>query len=380
MIHPARLVEYDALVDGLNAEVAAGNVATTSHGPLTLYKYTQQCTFDKGWTPWSIMARGLIVNRERRELVATPFPKFFNYGERQDALPDEPFEVSEKVDGSLAIIFHDGCRWRVTTRGSFTSEQAAWAESWLYDHVDRAALEIGTTYLAEIVYAANRIVIRYAFEGLVLLGAYATNGHEFTRQELLDVGLMAGLDVVPATSCAGLDDLLAVAKTLSGEHEGFVVRFASGLRIKIKGDEYCRIHRLVSHVTPLAVWEMIAAGDELGAVAKELPEEFRQDFETIQGVLIARLDILLDAVRVATANTVGRDDKSLGLWLSTQAEYPPDVARWIFPARKKNLMQAVHVPGNIMRRRLCETFRPTGNQLEGYQPSNAMNRFASEIA
>ena len=59
---------------------------------------------------------------------ATPFPKLFNYGEFGIALPDAPFEVFDKLDGSLGIVFHDGARWRVVTKGAFDSAQARWAQ------------------------------------------------------------------------------------------------------------------------------------------------------------------------------------------------------------------------------------------------------------
>ena len=32
--------------------------------------------------------------------------------------------VTTKMDGSLGLVFHDGKQWRVTTKGSFSSDQA----------------------------------------------------------------------------------------------------------------------------------------------------------------------------------------------------------------------------------------------------------------
>ncbi len=106
MIHPARQVDYQTLVDALDSEYRTGNVAKSIDGPLTLYKYTQQCVFEKRWNVWNSMARGLIVDTVARKVISTPFPKFFNWpGEHVETLPDEPFEVTTKIDGSLGIIF-----------------------------------------------------------------------------------------------------------------------------------------------------------------------------------------------------------------------------------------------------------------------------------
>jgi RNA ligase len=374
-IHPAHLVPFDTLITALNQEVIAGNVSTSQHGPLTMYRYTQQCVFEKQWNQWSLMARGLITDGNR--IVATPFPKFFNYAEHDVALPEEPFEVTEKMDGSLGIIFYYSGRWHVATRGSFTSEQAQWAEAWLYKNVKTDLLLKGTTYLVEIIYNANRIVVTYDFEGLVLLAAYTRFGTEYPSHHL-QLESHAGFILVKSHWYETLDFLLEIAKRLEKDREGFVVRFQSGLRIKIKGDEYCRVHRLVSHVTPLAVWDMMAAGDDLTLVARELPEEFRRDFEEIQRLLTVEFQKLLDNITVATHATSHMNDKDLGLWLK-YTDLDSEVYKWVFPARKKNLLTVVHEPCK-MRRQLFDTFRPTGNKLAGYVPSSLLNRFNEEAS
>ena len=42
--------------------------------------------------------------------------------------------------------------------------------------------------------------------------------------------------------------------------EGVVIRFASGLRLKLKREEYQRLHRIVTGVTPRRIWEMLKDG------------------------------------------------------------------------------------------------------------------------
>lgn len=381
-MHFARTIPYAELVAGLSSEVEAGNVATTSHPefPLTLYRYTQQCVFDRAWSPFSLMARGLILDHEARRVVATPFEKFFNYGENGIGLPDEPFTVTEKLDGSLGIIFYYRDEWHVATKGSFSSSQAQYAAVWLAQNVTLSALDPTVTYLAEIIYAANRIVVSYDCDDLVLLSGYWETGPELNREELVDCGARSGMRVVRQMGHDSLDGLLALAKTLALDTEGFVVRFASGLRIKIKGDEYCRIHRLISRVTPLAVYEMLVEGDDLEVVSRDVPEEFRRDIQVIASLLRDGFEDLLAAVRGATEITQHMDDKTLGLWLASQTDIPPNVARWIFPARKKNLLTTAREPGHPLRRKLFDDIRPTGNRLEGYVPSSAVNRFAEETA
>src|SRR5690606_36552854 len=105
-----------------------------------------------------------------------PFGKFFNLGEmpetRLENLPKENYTVTEKMDGSLGIIYNYKGKWRVATRGSLSSEQAKRAEQILTKY-DMSEIPINFTILVEIIYPENKIVVNYGNEEkLVVLGAY----------------------------------------------------------------------------------------------------------------------------------------------------------------------------------------------------------------
>ena len=55
-------------------------------------------------------------------MVAIPFTKSFNVGERADSIPDLPLETFEELDGNLIFIFHHKGEWRFATKGSLGSE------------------------------------------------------------------------------------------------------------------------------------------------------------------------------------------------------------------------------------------------------------------
>lgn len=110
--------------------VADKKVHISRDGELELFGYNAVMSYHM-WDKYCLLARGLVLNHSERRVVATPFPKFFNYGEGGVKLPALPFEVTEKMDGSLGILFHHGTSWRVTTRGSLTSEQGLWATRYL---------------------------------------------------------------------------------------------------------------------------------------------------------------------------------------------------------------------------------------------------------
>lgn len=372
-MHPARNVPFDELILSLQAAQSEKLVNVNTLGPLRLYCYSDACVYDRKWDNTTMAARGLILDVEAKEVVATPFPKFFNAGERgEENIPDLPFETFEKLDGSLIIIFYHGGEWKTATKGSLGSDQAKWAKKWLTGH-DLSALSTGATYLAEAIYPENRIVVHYSYSGLVLLGAYHSDGSELTYEQIIQTANDLGWRCAKRHSYSHVSELMAIAKDLPATEEGFVLRFSNGLRLKIKGDEYRRIHALVSRLTPLAMWEAMMAGDDLESIRKQLPEEFWNDFDQIILVLQSNLAALLAEVMIEVKKVDGLTDKEVGLSLD---KFPERVRKFIFPYRKHR--------GDMLNGRSREPFfraiRPNGNRLDGYTPSYAMNRVFDEAS
>jgi RNA ligase len=370
-IHPARQMPFDVLMDGLERARGLGFVyrRASADGDLRLYVYTPRCVYEDGWDEFTRLARGLIIDEAARRVVATPFPKFFNLGERLGAAPALPFETFEKLDGSLIIVFHHRKRWRAATKGAFDSPQAAWAQARL-DAADLFSLTPGTTYLFEAIYPENRIVVRYQAAALVMLSAYADDGREWTYDEVQAAcaalgGETEGWRPARRHAFASLADMVVHAAGLPRDDEGFVIRFVDGTRLKLKGAEYRRIHALISRCTPLAIWEAMSAGDDLGAIRRDLPEEFWGDFDDIVRLLGAAAKAIEARVVEAAAAVAHLSDKDLGLGLSAQ---PKDVQPYLFGFRKTGAF------AGKLRDTLMRSIRPTGNVLPGYTPSFAMNR------
>ncbi|MER7463609.1 T4 RnlA family RNA ligase [Streptomyces sp. NPDC097981] len=272
----------------LAAAIDAGHVTRKSHPelPLSIYTYTRTAQYERVWNRVTMRCRGLVVDDTTGAIVALPLPKFFNVGEHESgqpyapALPDEPFEVYDKVDGSLAVVFHYAGSWRVASKGSFISTQATWGQRHL-DGRDTSALVPGVTYLAEILYPQNRIVVDYGDRrDLVLLAAFGLDGTEVPLAEASVhwKGIGSVVTVWPAMPLA---ELLALAEsnTMPGgenatgtDAEGFVLRFASGVRAKAKLSEYVRLHKLVTGVTERDIWRSHGIERFAGLPAKELAQ------------------------------------------------------------------------------------------------------------
>jgi RNA ligase len=370
-VHPARQIGFDDLLAGLK-KAQEMRLVHEHGGPegLRLYVYTSRCVYDGAWDFFTTMARGLILDPAAKRVIATPFPKFFNAGERGQPIPALPFETFEKLDGSLIIIFHHMGRWMAATKGAFQSEQAKWAQIRL-DEADLSGLIPGTTYLAEATYPENRIVVRYDEPALVLLAAYAEDGIEQSYDAIRETAERPGWRVAERHAFVSVTDLLTHASELPRTREGFVMRFSDGLRLKVKGSEYRRIHALISGVTPLALWEAMAAGDNLEAIRRELPEEVWDDFDQIITLLSQSADSIVERVATLARGLEGMSNKDLGL---TLANIDPALRPYIFTYRKR--------PESLLegptRQTLFRAIRPLGNVLPGYVPSFAMSRVMEE--
>ncbi|MFF9777276.1 RNA ligase [Streptomyces sp. NPDC013978] len=296
----------------LAAALEAGHVARKSHPelPLSIYTYTRTCQYERVWNRVTTRCRGLVADDATGEIVALPLPKFFNVGEHESgqpyapSLPDEPFEVYDKVDGSLAVVFHYAGRWRVASKGSFLSVQATWAQR-LLDAKDTSGLVPGVTYLAEILYPENRIVVDYGDRrDVVLLAAFAKDGTEVALAEAA-VGWRGIGSVVTVWPAVPLPELLAMTEgnRLPGglaatgtDAEGFVLRFASGVRAKAKFAEYVRLHKVLTGVTERDIWRGHGIQRFAGLPAKQVAQALNCSAEDVVASGGRPLDALLEQV------------------------------------------------------------------------------------
>src|SRR5688500_16977767 len=76
-----------------------GDVNAVYHEGMVLFNYTQACQFANRWNWFERHSRGLILDTATGEVLARPFNKFFNYGERKPAPDVAIVEITEKMDG-----------------------------------------------------------------------------------------------------------------------------------------------------------------------------------------------------------------------------------------------------------------------------------------
>ena len=268
--------------------------------PLVGLNYTQSAhntlyEFASGWTEPLRLCRGIIFDCNGN-LVALPFPKFFNYGEHAETreLPNEPFEATTKHDGHLGIIFEYKGKIYVTTRGDFESRTSVLATHMLREYARKYVWEDkfpeDVTLLVEVIHPETKVYLDYdGKRGFVLIGAFnRATLEDYDNEKLHNFSQLLGIPLVERWMSQELEDLVGLMQDRSvDDQEGFVVRFRSGLRMKLKFMSY--IAKMVEDKLGFSYLMQRMIKGNLERMLDTLPEE-------IYGVALKMLGEIMMAV------------------------------------------------------------------------------------
>ena len=267
--------------------------------PFSIYKYSQSTTFSKNWNTITMASRGLIVNDETGEILARPFPKFFNYSEHatRAELMTGPIIVAEKMDGSLGILYPTPDGLQISTAGGFQSPQAAHATEVYRDRYEgNWTPRKGYTYLYEIIFPENRIVVNNQDEDdIILLGAVRIkDGKSLPVSKLKEWKWKRVEEFSDMTSVEAV-----VNAPDRSNHEGYVVHYTdTDTRVKIKHAEYLRHHRFATGINSRRIWEMLRdSSSDMDSWRKNAPEEFEDYINTSTSKLQGEFKVQEKAAR-----------------------------------------------------------------------------------
>jgi len=350
-------------------------ISKSEKDDLVLYKYTDKCTFERRWNDITKTARGIIFNKTTGQVVARPFTKFFNLNEVEETqeknLPGAPYEIYDKLDGSLGVIYFYKEEWCVATAGSFYSEQAIYAKELLKKY-NMMFMHSAWTLLVEIVYPENKIVCNYnGKRDLIILAAIETaTGKEASYCVLQELAKSLDMPLVYQHEI-NLAMAIETKKTLPKDIEGYVIRFHNGLRLKIKGDEYLRLHRIISNLTPLNVWSNMKNGKLTADFKKEIPEELLPDVEAIESKLFKGHITVRDEIIAEIRDNLG-PNFDFWLWETLPFEITPEIRKKVgllLQEKKKIKHKGAFFPyvlGDIEGRDkyIMKVIRPVSNVIE----------------
>ena len=312
----------------ISALVDDGYIRVQTHPEdpsLEIYCYTPKTQYEQHWTPETLMCRGLIARNN--EVIARPFQKFFNWQELEGSdLLKGPWHVYEKMDGSLGILyqFAEG-DWRIATKGSFDSEQSIKANEILKNKYANFKPDKGITYLFEIIYPENRIVVDYKnYEDIILID---------TLDTVTGKSVEANKEGLPQVTYHGLKQGIPNEEVVNSE--GYVLKNAADFRVKVKWSEYVRLHKILTGMSSTMIWEYLRDDRDFDEILNNVPDEFYNWVAKTQGELekqyIEQYRLVLEVYK-DRANHVENTQDRKELW--QYFERFPDLKHWLISLHK----------------------------------------------
>ncbi len=214
------------------------------------YVYVDKDTFSH---PLLHECRGVKFDRDG-EIIARPFHKFFNLGEKQQEHEinwSAPHTTMLKMDGSMIhTVFDKDHRVRAMTRKGETDVAAVVQDLFFpecddYSLFSSLCMKYGRTPIFEFTSPSNRIVVPYTSPMLTLLAVRNIKSGSYMHRATLErYGHKYGIPVV-RNFISSPDEMIKKARKFT-EDEGIVIQFDDGHMLKIKADAYVIKHRAVS--------------------------------------------------------------------------------------------------------------------------------------
>lgn len=271
---------------------------------LVQYNYTEYCNNNALWDEITIFNRGNIYEKSTGNLIARAMPKFLNLGQLSEAkqkeiMSNNAFNLTEKMDGCLGIIYMYKGKIRCNSRGSFNNYVTDKIKQLLPKYVMLHHILKHNTLNVEVISPETKIICNYGNEqNLYLITAYSNNTDigEFSYK---DLNLMAQIMRMPIVKEYYMtwDDLLNFQKESTWEKEGYVVRFSNNERVKIKSEDYLKVAAFKRNLNKHTLWKiwkndlkqksdidhvkeyMLSCPDELYSTACKYIEELKQALE-----------------------------------------------------------------------------------------------------
>ena len=286
-------------------------VTVKEEGPYAILNYAIAADFSD---PIVQECRGMIIDTEDLTVACWPFRKFGNHHESYvDEIDWSTAVVQEKVDGSIAKLWHDDRRgeWRWSSNSCIDASDAslssgatvadAIAAAPESHAIDYGSLNPSLTYIFEVTGPLNEVVVRYEEPHLTHTG---TRDRRTGSELSVDIGVPKPA-VYPLRS---LGDCIAAASALNhGGYptaEGFVVVDAQYRRVKVKAPEYLLYHHAVGNapLTKERAVEILSSDDlSLPELMRSAPALFAAALSHYSKELEAAKARAVEVVRFARA-------------------------------------------------------------------------------
>jgi RNA ligase len=251
--------------------------ADIGHGAKSFcYMISAEGTFD---TDWLRECRGIVFN-EAGQVSGRPLHKFFNVGERPSTRAEnidwsKVVRVMLKADGSMIHTVKTADGFKLKSKKAFSSSVAIDATKWVserknYQDFCEYCVSHNITAIFEWMAPDSRIVIFYSTPQLGLLHIRCNvTGRYFTVEEIEKLSSVFHLHKVEEVDeffdmqigngykiTFNYQRMLDAAKTREGI-EGWVIQFENGDMVKVKTEQYLKLHRAMTFLRERDVAQLV---------------------------------------------------------------------------------------------------------------------------
>lgn len=241
--------------------------------------------------------RSVVIDVVKEQIVIAPFKKFMNLNQNEEYSLDnvqqrinkavkehKPVEITTKLDGSMQCAnFYEGNF--IMTGAQAVSKENSWRLTDGYDMLMQNKFMQTMirenpllTFIFEYISLKDAHVVKYTKEqeGLYLIGIRENEiGKQWSYAEVLDMARLYHVQLTTDIHDENLNDVLNnLDKYKSNEAEGVVLN-VDGFLVKIKYNDYVKIHRVLSAISsPNLIIEAYADGwiDDL---LSKIPDDYK---------------------------------------------------------------------------------------------------------
>lgn len=236
--------------------------------------------------------RGIILDEANNwKIVAFPFKKFFNLGEKNAAKINWNDSTAYlKNDGSLAILYWYDDQWQVATSGSpdaggnTVGDKELTYRRMFWETFTKLKMHLpehkSICYMFELMGPVNRVVVNYYENELRFIGARClqTNEELPITDSRFPRGWLRAQPYYIINGEQGVKDFVEDNLNKLGL-EGLVVVDNDWNRVKIKCKRYVELHHLKEQWNPRSILDLVRKGEQDEMIAY-FPE-FKDSIEVV---------------------------------------------------------------------------------------------------
>lgn len=282
---------------------------------LVQYNYSERTNNEGLWDEITMFNRGNIYEKKTGNLIAKAMPKFMNLGQLSDEKQKEltlipKFNLTEKMDGCLGIIYTYKGEIRCNSRGGFDNYVTDKIKEILPKYVAKRLILNHNVLNVEVISPQTKIICDYGdTEELYLITSFRKdNWEEHSYEESCTIAQVMQMPIVKQYHM-NWEALLRWQQEADWSHEGYVVRFPNNERVKIKSEDYLNVAKFRAGLSKKSIWRYIKNDFEQGTTQLQdylnmgVPDEFSEIAKDYVKDLEDEMSILYDFVLMEYENT-----------------------------------------------------------------------------